>query len=126
MKYPLLAIATVSIIGLGAIGVAINKAAADAPTAIAQATPSATPPEGGRPHRRINFATAAAQLGTTEATLREALGLPAQPPQRPNLQAAASTLGVTEEQLREALGVTIDPQTGPCSTSDSSGSRSCG
>lgn len=112
MRYKFLAIAAVSVIGLGAIGVAVDKATADAPDAIAQATP-ATPPEGGRPHRRIDFAAAASQLGTTEPELRTALGLPAQPPERPrpNLPAAASTLGVTEEQLRTALGITIDPQT---------------
>ncbi|MBD2091903.1 hypothetical protein H6F67_18830 [Microcoleus sp. FACHB-1515] len=112
MKYQLLAIATVSLIGLGAIGVGMNKATADAPVSIAQATPAA-PPEGDRLHRRIDFAAAASQLGTTEANLRTALGLPAQRPERPrpDLSAAASSLGVTEEQLRTALGITIDPQT---------------
>lgn len=68
----------------------------------------------GKPRHRIDFAAAAAKLGTTEAALKEALGVPAQPPERPrpNLQAAASQLGVSEEQLRQALGITLDPQTG--------------
>ncbi len=78
---------------------------------------------GGRQHRRIDFAAAAARLGTTEANLRQALGLPAQTPanegrpnqgerRRSNLQQAAAQLNVSEERLRQALGITVDPQTG--------------
>lgn len=70
----------------------------------------------GRPRRRIDFAAAAARLGTTEANLREALGLPAQPRtpgDRANrLREAADQLNVSEERLRQALGITLDPQTG--------------
>ncbi|MBE9181978.1 hypothetical protein IQ268_25755 [Oculatella sp. LEGE 06141] len=69
---------------------------------------------GQRGHRPPDFAAAAAQLGTTEAELKEALGLPTEPPApgsrpargerpRPDFAAAAERLGVTEEALREAL-----------------------
>jgi hypothetical protein len=75
---------------------------------------------------RIDFAVAAAKLGTTEAKLKAALGIPAQPPQpekagaqepkkpeqrRPRLdiKGAATKLGVTEQKLIEALGLPAKP-----------------
>jgi len=67
---------------------------------------------GDRPgghHPRLDLAGAAATLGTTEAALQEALGLPLGPPPRPDFAAAARQLGVTEAQLIEALGVPPHP-----------------
>jgi hypothetical protein len=46
-----------------------------------------------------DLAAAAAQLGLTEAQLREALG-----PPPPNFAAAAARLGISEQMLRQALG----------------------
>jgi hypothetical protein len=46
-----------------------------------------------------DLAAAAAQLGLTEAQLREALG-----PPPPNFAAAAARLGISEQTLRQALG----------------------
>ncbi|HIK56365.1 MAG TPA: hypothetical protein IGS37_14535 [Synechococcales cyanobacterium M55_K2018_004] len=116
------------------LGTATMPAIADTQTLtfdLAQTQPSLQPRqrwdgqrEGRGPgHRRIDFAAAAARLGTTEANLRQALGLPAQPlaeGDRPNrgarmterLQQAAAQLNVSEERLRQALGITLDPQTG--------------
>ena len=54
------------------------------------------PPQGGRP----DLAAAAAKLGITEQTLRDALGAPP-----PDLQAAAAKLGITVQALTDALGV---------------------
>ncbi len=63
---------------------------------------------GGAP----DFSAAAATLGISEQTLRDALGTPNQGP--PDFAAAAETLGVTEEALMEALGINGDrPQGGP-------------
>ncbi|MBA3874020.1 MAG: hypothetical protein H0X30_33220, partial [Anaerolineae bacterium] len=52
--------------------------------------------QGGRP----NLAAAAAKLGISEQTLRDALG-----PPPPDLQAAAAKLGITVQALTDALGV---------------------
>lgn len=96
----------------GAIGATTLQAAAD-PTPQVSQTPTQSQPEQRQPGqgRRIDFAAAATQLGTTEVALREALGLPAQPRPRPDLQAAATRLGVSQDRLMQALGITIDPQT---------------
>lgn len=104
-------------------GNAISANPASGEARVAQASPNSSPDSapsgmgdrGGRhSHPRIDWAAAAAKLGTTETELREALGLPVQmrERQRPNLQAAAAQLNVTEAQLQQALGITIDPQTG--------------
>ncbi|MBD2234498.1 hypothetical protein [Phormidium tenue] len=96
-----LAAALVSGLGLAAF----SQTTQDQPT-----PPEATPTEPGqRPEGRgrghgEGLANAAADLGVSEAALREALGLPAEPPPRPDLAAAAATeLGVSETELREAL-----------------------
>lgn len=66
-------------------------------------------------HHRIDFAAAAAELGTTEAELKAALGLPENREEaaRARFQAAASELGVTPEALRDALGITLDAEGRP-------------
>ncbi|MBW4481056.1 MAG: hypothetical protein KME14_00790 [Tildeniella torsiva UHER 1998/13D] len=70
-------------------------------------TPEAAPTEPAqRPEGRGHgegLANAAAELGVSEAALKEALGLPAEPPPRPDLAAAATELGVSETELQEAL-----------------------
>ncbi|WOD39413.1 hypothetical protein [Nodosilinea sp. E11] len=53
------------------------------------------------------LATAAAQLGVSEANLRAALGIPTEMPPRPDLAAAATQLGVSETDLREVLRNTM-------------------
>ncbi|MEB3164059.1 MAG: hypothetical protein VKK80_12580 [Prochlorothrix sp.] len=68
---------------------------------------------GDRPgghHPRLDLAGAAATLGTTEAALKEALGV-AEPP-RPNFASAASQLGISEAQLYQAMGIPLDAETG--------------
>ncbi|MGF1513343.1 MAG: hypothetical protein ACFB5Z_06565 [Elainellaceae cyanobacterium] len=68
----------------------------------------------GRGHHRIDFADAAAELNTTEAELKAALGIPENREEaaRARFVAAAAELDVTPEALRDALGVSIDPETG--------------
>jgi hypothetical protein len=71
------------------------------------------PPNGGVPGEKpaapaIDYAATAAELGVTEAQLREALGEPDQGP--PDMAAIAKALGVSEESLQEALGI---PASGP-------------
>ena len=56
---------------------------------------------------QIDLSSAAAQLGVTEETLRNALGDPSQGP--PDLRAAGALLGVTHETLIAALGVPGGP-----------------
>jgi hypothetical protein len=56
---------------------------------------------GGPP--RIDFTSAAAELGVTEQALREALGDPSQG--RPDFAATAQQLGITESELVAALGI---------------------
>ena len=105
-----------SLVIVGAIGCAVSAKTAVNPNLVAQASPQ-NPTQSKKPHHRIDFAAAATQLGTTEAALKEALGVPAQPPEgtrpaRPSLEEAATQLGVTKDQLTQALGITIDAQTG--------------
>lgn len=99
---------------VGAIGYAHYSNAASQPHLLGQnSSPDSEPtqPFQMRPkrrHRRIDFAAAATQLGTTEAQLKQLLGVP----ERPDLAEVASNLGVTGTQLREALGIALDPETG--------------
>lgn len=71
----------------------------------------------GRGHHRLDLEAAAAELGTTQVALREALGLPDREERRERgrerFTSAAAALGVTEAQLRDALGVTLDGQGRP-------------
>ena len=63
-----------------------------------------------RPERRgygQALATAAAQLGVSEADLKAALGIPAEMPPRPDMAAAATQLGVSETDLRATLRTTM-------------------
>ncbi|MBE7384922.1 MAG: hypothetical protein F6J95_026355 [Leptolyngbya sp. SIO1E4] len=78
--------------------------------AIAQASPQPAEGSPGHRHHHIDFAAAAATLGTSEAELKGALGLPEAPPERPrpDLAAAANQLGVSEADLQAALGVSPD------------------
>ncbi|MEO1095848.1 MAG: hypothetical protein AAFX01_13215 [Cyanobacteria bacterium J06638_28] len=117
MNYRFLALSVASACLLGAVGYANISNATSAATLVAQ---NASPEQGQRQgrHHRIDFAAAATELGTTEAELKTALGLPENPPerQRPDLAAAATQLGVTETQLQTALGITIEtvrPRTRP-------------
>ncbi|NJR65193.1 MAG: hypothetical protein HC772_07505 [Leptolyngbyaceae cyanobacterium CRU_2_3] len=125
-------LSTFSLLIIGATGCAVsakttaspaNLVAQNSSQDLAQNSSQQQPrePQPGERHRRIDFAAAAEELGTTETALKEALGVPAQPEgserrphdrPRPNLQEAATQLGVTEEQLTQAFGITIDPQTG--------------
>uniref|UniRef100_A0A832H380 Uncharacterized protein n=1 Tax=Oscillatoriales cyanobacterium SpSt-402 TaxID=2282168 RepID=A0A832H380_9CYAN len=69
-------------------------------------------PQGQRrPPRQIDFATAAAKLGVSEAQLKDALGVNNADgqKQRPDIQGAATKLGVTEQQLVQALGLPQRP-----------------
>lgn len=119
------AMSATSLLIVGAIGCAVSAKTAGSPNLVAQAS-SQDSAQPRKQHHRIDFSAAATQLGTTEAALKEALGVPAQSPQgdrpenrlevtrpaRPSLEEAASQLGVTQDQLTQALGITIDPQTG--------------
>jgi len=89
---------------------------------LAQSQP---PPDRDPRHPpRIDFATAAKQLGITEAKLIEVLGLPAKPPEAPtasnsppclppppplDIPGAAKKLGVSEAQLIKVLGIPPRP-----------------
>src|SRR5919199_1763412 len=100
---------------IGSFGcVALNQATAQSPNRLAQASPQPNQQGGQRNHRGPDFAAAAQKLGISEATLKEALGVPANPtpgqrPPRPDFKAAAEKLGVTEEQLINALGIPPRP-----------------
>lgn len=94
---------------LGAVSfVGINSATAQSNVEVRQ---NNTERVGSKQHRRPDFASAASQLGVTEAALKTALGVPENPPEngerppRPDFANAASQLGITEEALKEALGV---------------------
>jgi hypothetical protein len=82
-----------------------------APPADNGTTPA--PPNGGALGEKpaapaIDYASAAAKLGVTEAQLREALGESDQAP--PDMAAVARALGISEEVLQKALGL---PAGGP-------------
>jgi hypothetical protein len=114
-RFPIWLLPTAAAFALGIVTHAwIDQSATAANLMVAQETsptPSESSSRDGRGHRhRIDFAAAAAQLGTTEATLKAALGVPEH--RGPDLAAAAMQLGITEAQLREALGLQLDPQTG--------------
>src|SRR5919199_421387 len=96
---------------IGSFGcVALNQATAQSPNRLAQASPQPNQQGGQRNHRGPDFAAAAQKLGISEATLKEALGVPTTPPApgqrppRPDFKAAAAKLGITEQQLMDALG----------------------
>jgi hypothetical protein len=124
-------ISSLVLIGFSLLGVA-GVANAMAPGQDRSPQSSETKPQGQQSDRKpkrapINFAAAATKLGTTEAKLKTALGLPAHPPQkeqtageqepkkpeqrRPRLdiKGAATKLGVTEQKLIEALGLPAKP-----------------
>ena len=63
--------------------------------------PGETNQPNALPHPDLS--SAAAALGISLDTLREALGGPSQGP--PNLKAAAAVLGISEQDLVQALGV---------------------
>jgi hypothetical protein len=95
--------------------VAQSKTTAQSPNRLAQNSSQPNQQQEGRRHRGPAFAAAAQKLGISEATLKEALGVPANPrstpptpgqrPPRPDFKAAAAKLGITEEQLINALGI---------------------
>lgn len=89
-------------------------------TLLAQSAPE--PSQERRHPPRIDFATAAKELGVTEAKLIEALGLPPKPPEPPSDQnrppcppppldipGAAKKLGVSEARLIQILGIPPHP-----------------
>jgi hypothetical protein len=94
-------------------------------TLLSQSQPESNQERRHPPHPpRIDFATAAKQLGVTEARLIEALGLPAKPPEPPtdnnrppcpppppplDIPGAAKKLGVTEARLIQILGIPPRP-----------------
>jgi hypothetical protein len=101
---------------IGTFGcVAQHQATAQSPNRLAQnSSQSNQQQEGRRDHRGPDFAAAAQKLGISEATLKEALGVPANPtpgqrPARPDFKAAAAKLGITEQQLVDALGIPPHP-----------------
>lgn len=96
--------------------VALNQATAQPSNRLAQNSSQPNQQQQGRKnHRGPDFAAAAQKLGISEATLKEALGVPTTPPApgerppRPDFKAAAAKLGITEQQLVEALGVPPHP-----------------
>lgn len=97
--------------------VALNQAIAQSPNRLAQNSSQPNQQqEGRRNHRGPDFAAAAQKLGISEATLKEALGVPTNPqatpgqrPPRPDFKAAAAKLGITEQQLVDALGMPPRP-----------------
>ena len=92
-----------------------NKATAQSPNPSVQSSPGSNQQTGERRHRGPDFAAAAQKLGISEATLKDALGVPATPPApgqrppRPDFKAAAAKLGITEQQLMSALGIPPRP-----------------
>jgi hypothetical protein len=99
--------------------VAQSKTTAQPSNRVAQNSSQPNQQQEGRRHRGPNFAAAAQKLDISEATLKEALGVPANPPStppapgqrppRPDFKAAAAKLGITEEQLVNALGIPPRP-----------------
>jgi hypothetical protein len=95
-------------------------------TLLSQSQPEPSQERRHPPHPpRIDFATAAKQLGVTETQLIKALGLPAKPPEPPptdnnrppclppppplDIPGAAKKLGVTEARLIQILGIPPRP-----------------
>lgn len=108
---------SVSLVGLAALGTLQARSALAAASTASQI--SEVRPQGsllsqgqgqnqapgdcqGQGRRGAPLATAAAQLGVSEAALRSALGMPERH-QRPDLAAAAAQLGTTEDELRTSL-----------------------
>jgi hypothetical protein len=127
MKNPaLLALpATALLLGLSSFTLG-DRATVSFNIALGQSQPAPDRERRLGPHPpRIDFAAAAKQLGTTEAQLIEALGLPAKPPEPPSdnnnrplyppppppldIRGAAKKLGVTEAQLIQILGIPSRP-----------------
>src|ERR671932_517286 len=112
----LLALSAIPVL-IGTFGsVALNQATAQSPSRLAQNSSQPNQQqEGPRNHRGPDFAAAAQKLGISEATLKEALGVPTTPPApgqrppRPDFKAAAAKLGITEQQLVDALGIPPHP-----------------
>lgn len=102
-----------------------DRTTANSNTLLSQSSPEPSQERRHPPHPpRIDFATAAKQLGVTEAQLIEALGLPAKLPAPPidnnrppcpppppplDIPGAAKKLGVTEAQLIKVLGIPPRP-----------------
>ncbi len=120
-----LTVAIASAVLLGSMGIANLSSANSGDTLVAQSSPSAEQPQEGHRgghsrgrHQRIDFTTAAAELNTTEAELKAALGIPENHQEerrerQARFEGAATQLGVTSEALREALGITLDPEGRP-------------
>lgn len=113
--------ATALLLGFSSLTFPDRTTASSSNTLLAQSAPE--PSQERRHPPRIDFATAAKQLGVTEAKLIEALGLPAKPPEPPSdkncppppppppldIPGAAKKLGVTEAQLIQILGIPPRP-----------------
>lgn len=113
--------ATALLLGFSSLTFQNRTTASSSNTLLAQSAPE--PSQERRHPPRIDFATAAKQLGVTEAKLIEALGLPAKPPEPPSdkncppppppppldIPGAAKKLGVTEAQLIQILGIPPRP-----------------
>jgi hypothetical protein len=89
-KYQQLGVSSLVCISLSLLGFGAVASAAES-AKLRSTQHSETKYREQRPDRkperpRINFVAAAAKLGTTEAKLKAALGLPAQPPQPGNMQ----------------------------------------
>lgn len=113
--------ATALLLGFSSLTFQNRTTASSSNTLLAQSAPE--PSQERRHPPRIDFATAAKQLGVTEAKLIEALGLPAKPPEPPSdkncppppppppldIPGAAKKLGVSEAQLIQILGIPPRP-----------------
>ncbi len=114
--------ATALVLGFSSLTFPDRTTASSSNTLLAQSAPE--PSQERRHPPRIDFATAAKQLGVTEAKLIEALGLPPKPPEPPSdknrppcppppppldIPGAAKKLGVTEAQLIQILGIPPRP-----------------
>lgn len=113
--------ATALLLGFSSLTFQNRTTASSSNTLLAQSAPE--PSQERRHPPRIDFATAAKQLGVTEAKLIEALGLPPKPPEPPSdkncppppppppldIPGAAKKLGVSEAQLIQILGIPPRP-----------------
>ncbi len=139
LNYQRFTMSGVGLVSLCLLGFSTVVNAEEAPQSPAQSAKPGQQRPDRKPKPRIDFAAAAAKLGTTEAKLKEALGIPPHPPQedktpgsqanqpkntqseprkpeqgrppRPRLdiKGAAMKLGVTEQKLIQALGLPEKP-----------------
>ena len=80
LNYQRFTMSGVGLVSLCLLGFSIVVNAAEAPQSPAQSAKPRQQRSDRKPKPRIDFAAAAAKLGTTEAKLKEALGIPAYPP----------------------------------------------